>query len=315
MNDDRGPWPFVTVVLPAEHDEGDLSDCITSLLQMDYPKDRYEVVLVGASEAGLPGTRSIDGIRVVEATEQGVSRWRNAGVKASRGDIVAFTDTDCAVSTSWLRELVRLFDDPVVGAVAGAVVPFPPQTDTQRYAARRGSHSPLRPLSGRHPFGMMPNLAFRRGPLVETGGFDPRFRGGGWEDADLCWRFSRHTGLGLRYAPRAVVLHRYRATPKAFFVQHYRYGFGLGLIYRKHGRELDWRWPSEALAFVEIGRTAARWAVLSGKQKVSRVADPSGAVSDAKFDCLRALGQRMGFLHALAATALRVHFDQEPDAA
>src|SRR5207244_11867321 len=100
------------------------------------------------------------GARYVTETEKGVGFARNVGIKASRGEIVAFTDADCTVSTRWLRELAAAFADETVGAVAGAILPYPPQTDAERYAARRLSHSQLRPLSDPdRPFAMMPNLA------------------------------------------------------------------------------------------------------------------------------------------------------------
>lgn len=299
--------PFVSVVIPTEHDEGDLAACLSSLLQVDYPNDRYEVVLVAPTDADVTGLPpSNDRIRVVVEAAESASVARNSGVKAGRGDIVAFTDTDCSVSTKWLRELVRPFGAANVGAVAGAILPFPPATEAERYAARRASHSQLRPMSDpEHPFGLMPNLAFRREPLLDVGGFDSNFPGGGWEDADLCWRFTRHTGLTLRYAPRAVVFHRYRSTPTAFLAQHYRYGTGLGLIYAKHRRELRWRWPTGPNAFVDVGRAAVRWATRGGAQILAPDPRRFEEATEAKFDCLRLLGQQAGFVHGLIASSIR----------
>lgn len=296
--------PFVSVVLPAEHAEGDLSGCLASLSRLEYPSERYEIVLVVDRPAdAVEDALARERIRVVVETRAGVCYARNAGVEASRGELVAFTDADCCVSTIWLRELVRGFEDPGVGAVAGAILPFPPTTDAERYAARRASHSQLRPLSApEHPFALTPNLAFRREPLVRVGMFDSAFPGGGWEDADLCWRFVRQTGLTLSYSARAVVFHRYRTTPRAFLAQQHWYGYGLGLIYAKHHRELAWRWPTDADAQIEVARAAWRWGalVLAGM----RGPGPRHAEerTQAKFDCLRLLGQRTGFLRARANT-------------
>ena len=299
--------PFVSVVIPAEHDEGHLAACLASVLHLDYPRDRYEVVLVthgNAQVAGLPPSNGR--VRVVVGAAESVSGARNIGAEAGRGDIVAFTDTDCTVSTMWLRELVRPFEDEHVVAVAGTIVPFPPATEAQRYAARRASHSQLRPMGDPdHPFGLMANLAFQRKPLLEVGGFDPNFPGGGWEDADLCWRVTRQTGMTLRYAQEAVVFHRYRSTPAAFLLQHYRYGYGLGLIYRKHRRHLTWQWPTNLRAFLEVGRAAGRWAMRRGVQVLAPHRRPSDEAARAKFDCLRLLGQRTGFVHAVVTTSVR----------
>jgi cellulose synthase/poly-beta-1,6-N-acetylglucosamine synthase-like glycosyltransferase len=305
--------PFVSVVIPTEHDEGELAPFLSSLLQVDYPKDKYEAVLVAPSDPGLVRLNGSNGqIQVVVDAGEGVSGARNAGVKAGRGDIIAFTDTDCTISTAWLRELVRPFADAHVGAVAGAIVPFPPATEAQRYAARRASHSQLRPMGDPdHPFGLMANLAFRREPLLEVGGFDPNFPGGGWEDADLCWRFTRQTGMELRYAPGAVVFHRYRSTPAAFLRQHYRYGYGLGLVYRKHREDLEWQWPTNVKAFLDVGRAAGRWAIRRGVHVLAPNRRRSDDIARAKFDCLRLLGQRTGFVHAVVTTSVRRRGPQE----
>jgi cellulose synthase/poly-beta-1,6-N-acetylglucosamine synthase-like glycosyltransferase len=297
--------PFVSVVLPAEHAEGDLSRCLASLARLEYPRDRYEIVLVVDRPAEAAGHVASDRIRVMTEARPGVCHARNAGIIASRGEVVAFTDTDCSVSTIWLRELARGFDDPGVGVVAGAIFPFPPTTDAERYAARRASHSQLRPLSApEHAFALSPNLAFRRQPLVRVGMFDPTFPGGGWEDADLCWRFGQETGLALAYSPRAVVFHRYRSTASAFLAQHYRYGYGLGLLYAKHRHELAWRWPTDADAQIEVARAARRWGTLVLADVLGSEPRRPEERTEAKFDCLRLLGQRAGFLRALAATAV-----------
>ncbi|MDP8955766.1 MAG: glycosyltransferase [Actinomycetota bacterium] len=297
--------PFVSIVIPAKHDEGHLAPCLSSMLQLDYPSDRYEVVVVAPSNADMRALPPSNGqVRVVVDGGRSVSGGRNIGAKGARGDIVAFTDTDCTVSTMWLRELVRAFADENVGAVAGAIVPFPPETEAQRYAARRASHSQLRPMSDPdHPFGLVANLAFRRKPLLEVGGFDPNFPCGGWEDADLCWRLTRQTGMALRYAGEAVVFHRYRSTPTAFLLQHYRYGYGLGLIYRKHRQTITWRWPTNLQAFLDVGRAAGRWATRRGVQ-IMAPHRRSEETTQAKFDCLRLLGQRAGFVHAVVKTSV-----------
>jgi GT2 family glycosyltransferase len=213
---------------------------------------------------------------------------------------VAFTDPDCRIATSWLQELVRPFGDEVVGAVGGAIVPSPPATDAERYAARRLSHSQLRPLSHTdRPFAMTPNLAFRRHLLARVGMFDTSFPGGGWEDADLCWRFARSTGLKLVYAPRAVVFHHYRATPREFLVQHYRYGYGLGLVSRKHAAELGTAWLKRTRSYGSLPRATRSWLGAELRRLSGRRVD----LLTPRFDLLRLLGQRAGVLRASLRTS------------
>ena len=294
MSDD--PFPFVSVVVPARNAEGELGTCLASLKRLHYPASRHEVVIVDNGSAdGTAGVVRQHAVRCVPEARGGVGRARNTGIAASRGEIIVFTDTDCAVSTTWLRELVEPVRDPRVGGVGGAIVPYPPETRTQRYAARRMSHSQLRPMS--HPvraFAMTPNVAFRRDDLIRIGGFDTRFPGGGWEDADLCWRLTGQTQLEIRYAPRAVVFHRYRATPREFLVQHYRYGYGLGLLSRKYGDELRRGWRRRGHDYAELAGTA--WACTRTATGAAGGTVHRDDPGDHCLDFLRALGQRAGFL-------------------
>jgi GT2 family glycosyltransferase len=143
---------------------------------------------------------------------------------------------------------------------------------------------------------MTPNLALRKDILTRIGLFDVRFPGGGFEDADLCWRLAEDTGLKLAYAPRAVAFHRYRATAWKFLGQHYRYGYGLRLLQRKHPCELPWGWPERVRAGSELLRTV--WRYLGDLATRPHAAARTTAHSAPRFDLLRLLGQRAGFFWA-----------------
>jgi len=293
-----GSPPTISVVVAARDDERMLANCLASLAALHYPPEWREVLVVddGSRDRTLEVAGSFS-VRTLEARRRGVCPARNAGIGAASGGIVAFTDPDCVVTTSWLEEIVKPFADPAVGAVAGAIVPYPPRTLLELYAARRMSHSQLRCLT--HRYAMTPNLAFRRAALERVGGFDEAMPGGGFEDADLCWRLEREAGLELRYAPRAVVLHRYRSTPREFLLQHYRYGRGLALLRRRFPSRIPWGARERGRAYGGLARAAAGL--------VATVARGGGRVDLglAGCDLLRHLGQRSGFLRgSLAGRAI-----------
>ena len=299
--------PFVSVVVAARDDETEIEPCLASLERLAYPRDCHEIIVVdnGSSDGTLEILRRQHTVRIVSEPREGIAYARNAGIAAARGDIVAFTDPDCRVSTQWLEVLAREFADQRVVVVAGAIVPYPPSTDVERYAARRLSHSQLRPL-GHHerPFGMTPNLSFRREALEQVGMFDTCFPGGGWEDADICWRLARMTGVSPRYAPRAIVFHHYRSTRRDFLRQHYRYGYGLGLILKKYEGELPRSWRLRAGSYSDVAvslRNAAR-------TSIDRATGGNGNLDQAEsqLDLLRVLGQRAGFLHASLVARARL---------
>jgi GT2 family glycosyltransferase len=246
--------PFISVIIAARDDETLIRNCLISLINTDYPKELREFLVVdNGSKDQTPQIIKSFPVKYLYEERKGISYARNNGIEAGKGDIFLFTDPDCVVSTGWIREIVRVFENEDAGVVAGAIIPYPGETPAVRYAARRRSHSQERPMSlAIRSFAMTPNIAFRREVFDKIGLFDSRFPGGGWEDADLCWRFSNGTNLKLKYAPRAVVFHRYRTTAKDFFNQHRRYGHGLAILCAKYRDELPWGWRDYIRTYLDL---------------------------------------------------------------
>ncbi len=284
------------MIVAARNDETVIEDCLISLLRMDYPPERREILVVdnGSGNHTAEIVKRYP-VRYLGEERRGKCYARNQGIEASKGGILAFTDPDCVVSTGWLRELVRVIEEDGVGGVAGEILPYPGKTRAERYAFRRVSHSQRWPMKHPiRPFAHGPNVAFRRDVFEQIGLFDTSFPGGGWEDADLCWRFARETNFKLGYASKAVVFHRYRSTARDFFIQHVRYGYGLALIYGKYRGELPWGWRQRFRSLKDLSK-AALTVVTTVPQHILWTADPMDA-DTAYFDFLRQLGQRIGFL-------------------
>ena len=286
--------PFVSVVVAALDADG-LAECLASLAAVRYPPDRHEVLVVGADPCGA--TESVARgypVTYLRVSHQSVTVARNRGIEASQGELVVLTDPDCVVTTGWLSALATDFTGPDVGMVAGAILPYPVDSLPERFMARRRSHSQERPL--RHPlrpFAMTPNLAVRREVFERVGLFDTRFVGGGWEDADLCWRMGDQTSYEVRFAPRAAVFHRYRSTTGEFLKQQYRYGFGLSILLRKHATELPTDWWRRAGSVGGAGCEALSVG-LAGYRKLRNGAGAS-ELGFAGLALLRVLAQRVGF--------------------
>lgn len=287
--------PFASVVVAARDDAEALRDCLASLNSLDYPRERHEVLAVDNASADRTA-EVIERFPVTYLYEPrvGVGWARNRGIEAARGEILAFTDPDCVVTTGWLRSLVRPFADPQVGAVAGGIVPYPPRTLPELHAARRRSHTQERSLA--HPalpFAMTPSVAYRRSAFEAIGGFDTTFSGGGWEDADLSWRLQRYTALGIAHAPDALVLHRYRDTFRSFFTQQFRYGIGLGILTGKYGAELSGLGPRIGRSLGEIPVAAWRLAPAAGGFALRGDRETLGL---RYLDLLRLMAQRTGYV-------------------
>lgn len=158
---------------------------------------------------------------------------RNAGIRAARGQILAFTDADCRPKPDWLSKLVQGFRSRRVGLVAGEIEPAPGDTWIEHYSARWGMLSQRYTLA--HPYlryAQTASLAVRRSVFLDVGLFRPQMTSGG--DADLCWR-AIGAGWGLEFVPEAAVLHHHRTTVRCLWEQWQRYGRGHGHLQDLHG--------------------------------------------------------------------------------
>ncbi len=292
MSDDR--LPFVSVVVPVLNGERTIGTCLGSILGGDYPEERREIIVVdnGSSDGTAAIVKRLP-VRYLLHEVRGPARARNAAIPVTSGKIVAFTDSDCAVSTGWLRALVTPFSDAGVGAVAGEIVPYPPQTPAERHAARIRHLSPQRYLKRpQFPFAVTANLAFRRRVFDDIGVFDPRTPRGG-ESTDICRRLLRDTDLRLVLAPRAVVFHRYRSTTWDYLDQWWGYGRGHAYLYAKYRDEIPWGWQQTRGAYADLLRNGGRLAHQATRLALGR--GKRDELDYAYFEFLRKLAMRAGF--------------------
>lgn len=116
--------PFVSVVVPAFNEAHIIADKIRNVLAIDYPADRYELVVAcdGPSDGTSDIVRSMaDGQRVraiIFERNRGKLHVLNDVVPRLEGEIVAFSDASSILERGALRALVANFADPGVGAVS-----------------------------------------------------------------------------------------------------------------------------------------------------------------------------------------------------
>ena len=119
-----GLWPSVTVTVPVYNAESSIAATLESLLKLDYPPDRFQIVVI--SDASTDGTddivrtRTDRGVELLRMPQRvGKTAAENAAIAVSHGEILVNVDSTIIVPPSSLKRLVRVFDDPTIGVASG----------------------------------------------------------------------------------------------------------------------------------------------------------------------------------------------------
>lgn len=115
--------PFVSVIVPVYNDEKRIEKCIKSLLNQNYPKNRLEIIIIN-NNSNDKTVEIIEKypVRLLHENDvQSSYAARNKGIKNSKGEILAFTDSDCIADKNWLTNGVNCFIEKNIELLAGDV--------------------------------------------------------------------------------------------------------------------------------------------------------------------------------------------------
>ena len=196
--------PLISIIVPHYNDIAHHAQCLAHLRRKTWPPERREIIVADNNSDG--GVAAVEAIapdaRVVAAREQGAGPARNAAVAAARGSILAFIDSDCFASETWLAEGVAALDRfDYAGGDVRICVPDP-HRPTPAEAYEIAFAFDFKKYIEEDHFSGTGNL-FVPKPVFDRVG---RFRNGVSEDIDWCRR-ANALGYRLGYAERAVVEH------------------------------------------------------------------------------------------------------------
>ena len=225
--------------MPVRNRENDVADCLESLQQLDYPS--FEIIVV--DNESTDSTREIISRYPVQLTQQtrtGAYAARNEGIELAKGEIVAFTDSDCVVDKGWLKNLADCYSDDLVGGAGGQVLASksdrlvgtfqglgPQEIYDSPRRVQLGVHDTNRFLSTGLGSG---NMSFRLSVLKQMNGFSEDMIKCG--DYELCWKVQR-AGYNLVYEPRAIVYHKPRSSLKQLMTQFFQFGMSQPQLLKK----------------------------------------------------------------------------------
>jgi len=215
----------VSVVIPTWNGGKTIGKCLNALRNQSFGRC-FEILVVddGSTDNTLDVLASYPEVLVISQANAGPASARNRGARDASGEVILFTDDDCAPARDWLTEMLRPFDDPEVVGAKGVyrthqhelVARFVQCEYEDRY--RVMSHEPSIDFVDTYSAG------FRHRQFTEIGGYDVSFPAACAEDVELSYRMSRK-GWKMVFAPAAVVYHQHPCTMGNYLRRKVKFAF------------------------------------------------------------------------------------------
>ncbi len=197
----------ISVIVPAYNARKSIGECLDALMSQGYQRSAYEVIVVddGSTDGTGDVVRAYP-VKYLFQKNQGPATARNAGARAAQGEILLFTDADCAPTADWIQEMARPFENCDVAAVKGAYLTR--QKGVVARFAQLEFEERFEMLKRAESIDMVDTYSagYRKEVFLRLGGFDTSFPVANNEDTELSYRMSK-LGLRMVFSPRAVVYH------------------------------------------------------------------------------------------------------------
>lgn len=215
---------IASILIPTYNRCDSLVRALDSLQKLDFPRDRYEVIVVDNNcTDATPQVAQVYGARYVTEPRLSFTVARRTGAEAALGKYLIYIDDDVTVEPQWLRAIVTAFEqDDKIGMVAGPIRGVYEQTPPDWVRRQDPIMLSLYERDDEHepPACLGPNLSIRRTVFFQVGGFPPDTLGvesqgkpGTFEklyvgtgDSGISYAV-RQAGYRIVYVPQAVVYH------------------------------------------------------------------------------------------------------------
>jgi cellulose synthase/poly-beta-1,6-N-acetylglucosamine synthase-like glycosyltransferase len=120
-------FPKFSIIVPTKDEEAVISRCLNGIMNLDYPKDKFEIIVVDGNSKDATckiseefSTRYPENIKVISEEEsKGKPAALNLSLSYATGDIVGVFDADSLPERDALKKVASYFDDEKVTAVQG----------------------------------------------------------------------------------------------------------------------------------------------------------------------------------------------------
>jgi glycosyltransferase involved in cell wall biosynthesis len=230
----------ISVVIPTFNRAESLSKTLDSMCNQTYPNDKYEIIV--CDDSTTDETENVvkkyiqnynNNIRYIKANSKtkGPANARNKGILAAFAPIVGFTDDDCIVTTNWIEEAKKKFDENEnkICGLYGTVITTGNCKDKNFTISR---YVCVQEDNGSY---VTPNVFYRKDILIKVGSFDVTQRY--LEDIELGWRVEKEGKI--MFAPSVVVKHQILCLTLKEYISRLRVIQYWVMMYSKHPEHLE----------------------------------------------------------------------------
>lgn len=260
-------YPSVAVIVPAWNESKTIHGTVESLLNLDYPKEKLEVIVVddGSTDNTWQEMQKYEGnpqIRIFQKENGGKHTAVNFGIENTKADFISCLDADSFVAPDALKRIINVFQKkPEVMAVAPSLIIHKPKNILQHaqkveYNMSTYNKKMLSYLGAIHvtpgPFSV-----FRKEVFQKIGKFRKAHN---TEDQEIAYRMQEHH-MKIEHCHTAYVYTSSPNTVKKLYRQRLRWIYGFiqntidyrRLIFKtKYGNFSFFTLPSGIISIVAV---------------------------------------------------------------
>lgn len=241
--------PTVSVIIPMRNEEENISWCLQSVVDQEYPKDLMEVLVVdgmsqdSSREIVSDIAKESPIVTLLSNPKQIKAAALNMGIAKSSGQLILPVDAHCFIDPNYVSESVKVLQQTDAANVGGVVLPIGASFVQQAIGLGMGSFfgigsSRFRDRENGFYTDTVSFGAYRREVFEKIGLYDEEAQYG--EDDELNFRLIKSGGR-IFLSPKIKSRYYPRSSFSALWKQYYNFGYGKVRTIRKHGRPAAFR--------------------------------------------------------------------------
>ena len=252
--------PFISIVVPIRNEQATIERLARSLLDQDYPHDRYEILMAdgGCTDRTRDLISLVDveaRVRVLDNPGRTAPAALNIAIAEAKGDVVTRVDGHSFVAPDYLSRIVAVMEETGESVVGGPVLmhadtPFRKALIAALYSKIAVGAVPYRTLQTRAHVESLQTGSFKKEVLDQVGPFDEALAV--VEDLDMNTRI-RKAGFNLLLDPSIRFWYLPRPSLGALWRQIFAVGLVKARILRKHPDIFKWKYVLPSAFVLALG--------------------------------------------------------------